>query len=393
MPSKRTLLFSIAFILLLALFSVPPALADEGQQASAAQPLTFFTSFPAQEIAIGESVTFPLVLRTASSPQTAHFEVRDLPDGWTTTFKGGGHVIEAAYVEPENDTKVDLRVDPPTDVAPGTYHFTVTAQGDSGNVDLPIELVVKEKLPPSLSLKVDLPTLKGTPSTTFRYNATLKNEGDEDMSVNLVADAPSGLQVSFKLSGQEVTDIPLAANESKRLDIEVKPFGDLSAGQYPVNVLAQGGEAQASTTVTAEVTGQPDLQVSAPDGRLSGEAYVGESTGLKLIVQNTGTAAVHNIKLTASPPNGWKVDFAPTQIADLEGGKQVEVTANVQPSNQAIAGDYVVTVRAQSDDGANKSADFRITVLTSTLWGITGVGLIAIAVVVVGLAVMRFGRR
>jgi uncharacterized membrane protein len=344
-------------------------------------------------MAIGESVTFPLVLRTDASPQIARFELKDLPDGWTATFKGGGRVIEAAYVEPDNDTKVDLRADAPADVKPGTYHFAVLAQADRDAMELPIELVVKDKLPPNLSLKVDLPTLKGSPSTTFRYNATLKNEGDQDMSVNLVADAPSGMQVSFKLSGQEVTDIPLTANESKRVDIEAKPYVDLPAGQYPVNVLAQSSEAQASIQVTAEVTGQPDLQVSAPDGRLSGEAYVGDTTPLKLMVQNNGSAPVRDIKLAASQPNGWQVEFEPKQVAELAAGKQVEVAANVQPADQAIAGDYVVTVRAQPEDGASKSADFRITVLTSTLWGITGVGLIAIAVVVVGLAVMRFGRR
>jgi uncharacterized membrane protein len=32
-------------------------------------------------------------------------------------------------------------------------------------------------------------------------------------------------------------------------------------------------------------------------------------------------------------------------------------------------------------------------VRTSTMWGIVGVGIIAVAVVIVGLAVMRFGRR
>jgi uncharacterized membrane protein len=393
MRPKLSLLLSIAFITVLTLVGAGMAQAQEGEQARVTRGLMFFTSYPAQEMAIGEGITFPLVLRTDDAPQTARFELNDLPDGWTATFKGGGRVIEAAYVEPDNDTKVDLRVDAPAEVKPGSYQFTVIAQGERDLLELPIELVVKDKLPPGLSLKVDLPTLKGSPSTTFRYNATLKNEGDQDMSVNLVADAPSGLQVSFKLSGQEVTDIPLAANESKRVDIEAKPYLDLPAGQYPVNVLAQSSEAQASIQVTAEVTGQPDLQVSAPDGRLSGEAYVGDTTPLKLVVQNNGSAPVRDIKLSASQPNGWQVEFEPGQIAELDAGKQVEVTANVQPADQAIAGDYVVTVRAQPEDGASKSADFRITVLTSTLWGITGVGLIAIAVVVVGLTVMRFGRR
>jgi uncharacterized membrane protein len=53
----------------------------------------------------------------------------------------------------------------------------------------------------------------------------------------------------------------------------------------------------------------------------------------------------------------------------------------------------MVTVRAKPAQGATEIAEFRITVKTSTLWGIVGVGLIAVAVAVVGFAVMRFGRR
>jgi uncharacterized membrane protein len=258
---------------------------------------------------------------------------------------------------------------------------------------LPVELTVAEKLPPSMDLSVELPTLKGGPDATFRYNATLKNEGDQDMTVNLVADTPLGFQVDFKLSGQDVTSIPLAANESKKLSVEAKAFPDTPAGTYPINILAQGNDTQATLDLTAEVTGQPELTVTAPDGRLSGQAYVGNVTSLKLVVQNNGSAPARNIELSASSPNGWQVDFEPKQLADVEAGKQVEVTANLHPADQAIAGDYVVTVRAKPEEGPTKSADFRITVLTSTMWGIVGVGLIAVAVVVVGLAVMRFGRR
>ena len=53
----------------------------------------------------------------------------------------------------------------------------------------------------------------------------------------------------------------------------------------------------------------------------------------------------------------------------------------------------MVTLRAQSENAPSESAEFRVTVLTSTMWGMVGIGLIAVAVVVVGLAVMRFGRR
>jgi len=53
----------------------------------------------------------------------------------------------------------------------------------------------------------------------------------------------------------------------------------------------------------------------------------------------------------------------------------------------------MVTFRAQPEGGSHESAEYRVTVRTSTLWGLVGVGLIAVAVVVVGAAVTRFGRR
>jgi uncharacterized membrane protein len=398
MIRRSWILLFIPLLLLILVVGGPPVLAQEGQQQeggqpATTQPLVLFTRYPSQEMAIGDNVTFELVLRTGTTPQVVRLEAQDLPEGWTASFRGGGKVVQSAYVEPENETKVDLRLEPPSDVAAGVYSLAVVARSEDEEVELPLELTVKDKLPPSLGLDVELPTLRGTPSTTFRYNVTLKNDGDEDLTVNLVAEAPQGFQVNFQLTGQDVTSVPLAADESKRLNVEVKLFPDTPAGTYQVNVLAQGGEAQATTTLTAEVTGQPEMSVTAPDGRLSGQAYVGQVTPLKLIVQNAGSAPARNVELTASQPAGWKVEFDPAQIAEIPSGEQVEVTANIQPAEQAIAGDYVVTVRARPEDGPNDEAQFRITVLTSTLWGMVGVGLIAVAVAVVGLAVVRFGRR
>jgi uncharacterized membrane protein len=145
--------------------------------------------------------------------------------------------------------------------------------------------------------------------------------------------------------------------------------------------------------LTAEVTGQSQLLVTAPDGRLSGQANAGRETPLKVVVRNNGSAPARGIELTSSAPNGWAVSFEPQQIAEVPADQQVEVTANIRPADNAVAGDYMVTVRATPADGAVKSADFRITVMTSTLWGVVGIILIAIAVGVVAMAVMRFGRR
>ena len=388
--------FAIILLAALTLFALSDVqvLAQGGDRPQGNGPgLVLFAKYPSQEAAIGETVTFDLTLQAESEAQTVSLEVEGLPEGWTATFRGGGKVVRAVYVQPGRDASVDLRIETPDDVQAGAYDFSVVARGLAGDVSLPLEIAIQEKLPPRLRLEVDLPTLRGSSNTTFRYNVTLKNEGDEEISVNLIANAPAGFQVSFKLSGQDVTSVPLGANETKRINVEARAYTELPAGQYPIDVLAQGGDAQATTTLIAEVTGQPDLNITGVDGRLSGQAYAGRETTLKIVVQNTGTAPARGVELSASQPSGWKVEFDPQQIPEIPSGEQVEVTAKIMPSQQAIAGDYIVTVRARPEDGSTESAEFRITVRTTTLWGVVGIALIAVAVFVVALAVMRFGRR
>jgi uncharacterized membrane protein len=406
-PRMLTLLISLALFAFIApsnVMALSNGMAPSNAMAQGEQPPTdtpptdtpdpaLFTAYPSQVIGLGETANFNLKLRAGASPETLSLEMKTLPDGWTATFRGGGNIVESVYVEPGTDSSVELRLEPPADEQPGDYQFLAVASGANTEIDLPLTLTIKEKLPPKLSLSTELPTLKGTPTTTFRYSATLKNEGDEDLSVNLVSDAPNFFQVNFTLAGQDVTNIPLGAGESKSLSIEAQPIGSVPAGTYPINIQAQGGDVNASLPLMAEVTGQSKLTVTAPDGLLSGQAYTGRTTALKVTVQNTGSAPAQGIEMSSTEPTGWSIDFSPKQIPEIPAGEQVEVTANVRPADKAVAGDYMVTIQAKPADGATQSADFRITVLTSTLWGVVGIALIAVALGVVAIAVTRFGRR
>ncbi len=66
--------------------------------------------------------------------------------------------------------------------------------------------------------------------------------------------------------------------------------------------------------------------------------------------------------------------------------------ALVTPPEKAIAGDYVDTFTA-STRGENGTTHFRVAVTTSTMWGIVGVGIIGVALLIMVGAVVRFGRR
>lgn len=381
-----------SLVLFTLVYPLPIRAQEETPQTS--QPLlTISTPYPSQVIGIGETITLDINLEVGEEAQIVQLSVEGLPEGWVATFRGGGQVIQSAYVKPGNEASIDLRLEPPANLEPGTLTITVIGRSRVATAELPIELTVKEKLPPRLTFEVELPRLRGNPSTTFRYNVTLKNEGDEDLTVNLVAQSAGFFEVAFKLSGQDVTSVPIGAGESERLSVEAKPFSGLPAGSYLIQVIAQGSEAEATLELLAEVTGQPDLQVTAPDGRLSGQANAGRESPIKVIVRNNGTAPARDIELSSSEPAGWSVRFEPDRIAELAVDQQVEVTAHVRPADKAVAGDYILTVNARPSEGSTKSADFRITVVTSTLWGVVGVALIAVALGVVILAVMRFGRR
>jgi len=394
---RRSWTLSAVMALLLALGLASPVLAqDTDEPLERPATVTAFAEYPIRVVAAGDSVTFDVTLRGGAEPKTLYLSVEGLPEGWEATFRGGGDVIEAAHVDAEGQTEVELRVEPSADVAVDTYNFNAVVGGASETIKVPLGVVVREKVPPSLSFEVELPTLKGKASTTFRYDATLRNDGNEELSINLLAEAPEGFQVSFKLTGKDVSSFPVGPGETKRLDVEVEPPDDAPGDTYEIDVMAQGGTAQASTTLVADVTevaGEPTLDVTGSGGRLSGEAFVGKETPLEIIVRNTGTAAARNVTMSASEPSGWSVEFQPEEIGQIPPDSHAEVTAKVKPAEKAVAGDYEITVRARPEDGSSDSAEFRITVRTSTMWGIVGVAIIAVAVVIVGLAVMRFGRR
>ncbi|BAL07303.1 MULTISPECIES: COG1470 family protein [Bradyrhizobium] len=141
-----------------------------------------------------------------------------------------------------------------------------------------------------------------------------------------------------------------------------------------------------------EVTGEPQLRMVGPQERLSGDAVAGEESNFTFSLVNGGSAPATDIEMSASPPSGWSVTFEPKQIGSIAPNQTREVNVKIKPSERAVAGDYMVTLRS-GGGGLSESVQFRTTVRTSTIWGVAGLGVIAAAVLVLGGAVMRYGRR
>lgn len=393
--NRQSFLSLVGFVSILALLFLAPvtALAQDTTPTAAVQPFMVYTAYPSLIIGFGETVDVPLKVR-GGTPQTVTLELGSLPQGWTATFRGGSQIVSAVFVDGQNESSVDLRLEPPADVKAGSYNMLVSASGENEKSQLPLSITIKEKLPPRLSLTVNgLPLQQGSPSGTYNFSADLKNEGDEDLVVALSATQPQNLQITVQNVGQQVNQIQLPANTTQSLTIQASPLVNLDAGKYPFTVTATAGDVKATLDLTVEVVGTGSLSVTSPDGNLSGQAYAGQENPLQIVLDNTGTAPLRGVALTSSAPTGWSVTFDQTQVAEIPAGQKVNVTARIKPAQNAVAGDYMVTINAQPLDSKQESADFRLTVRTSTIWGIAGIGLIALAVAAVGVAVVRFGRR
>jgi len=396
-PSK--LLAAAVLAIGLGIGATPPASAQSaattaGQQAPTGLWLT--TRYPDFSAQAGKDVSVDLTLSNHGlPPQRVTFGLDGLPTGWTWEIDGGGKPVRAAIAGVDSAVDLTLKLKPPADAgADKPVAFTLSGKGDGQSLSLPLSVTLTKTEPAKLTMDPKLPALRGTAKSAFDFDVTLKNQGQEDTTVNLLSKAPDGFQVTFKegYGSQELTSLPLKAGESKDLKVAVQPPDSTQAGQYPVEVAAAAGDISANAKLVLDITGRPTVALTGPEGRLSGDATAGQERTFTFTVQNSGSAPARDVALSATPPSGWKVAFNPEKVDDIEPGQTASVAVSMTPSQQAIAGDYMVSVRANGP-GASDSANFRVTVRTSTLWGVTGLAIIGIAVLVLGFAVARYGRR
>lgn len=357
--------------------------------------LYLMSDYPAITVRPGTTSNIPLRLQNYGlSPQRYQVSVAGVPSGWTATLLGGGQPVGAAMPAPDGSVALQLRLDVPAGSDLSAHTLTVKAEGQGSGAELPIAVSLAKELPAKLTVKSSLPSLRGSPKSNFDFTLSIKNDSGRNLIASFAAEAPANFETSFTeaYGTQELSSIPIDAGQSKDVKLKVRPPSTLDAGHFPVKVTVKAEDASASTELALDVVGEPQLQISGRDGLLSARAVAGKQSSIPIVVTNTGTAPAENITLAGTAPSGWKVTFEPATIDRLVPGKDTEVQALLTPSDKSLAGDYQTTIRATSR-GESASSQFRITVTTSTVWGVAGAGVIGVALLLMLGAVVRFGRR
>ena len=125
---------------------------------------------------------------------------------------------------------------------------------------------------------------------------------------------------------------------------------------------------------------------------LSTDITAGDTKRIELVVKNTGSSDLKDIKLSANKPVDWEVSFEPSSITKLAAGSSTSVVALLKASKKALPGDYVTKMEAKTPE-VNASADFRISVKTPMIWGWLGIFIIIAVLGGVYYLFRKYGRR
>ena len=302
-------------------------------------------------------------------------------------------MIDAVETNGTDAGTVRLDLDVPAD-ATGTTVLTLKGTTSTSSVDLGLEVRVEANATGDLKLNTDFPSLKGPSTQTFNFNLTLANATPEDLTFSVNAQGPTGWTVQANLTGQaQAASAVVKAGSSSGVTVSATPPVGAAAGTYELQVVAVAGERTIKGTLTVEVTGTYTLSMDTSDGRLNGHGAAGSVSPLAIVLTNSGTAEITNVKLTGTGPGKWDITFDQPTIASIAAGQSVTVTAQVKPSGDAIAGDYTVTISASGDPAARDSLEIRYTVETSVIWGVVGAALIVAIGAGVWWVFQRYGRR
>lgn len=365
-----------------------------GHTQTFANSLVLYTPYTGISVTPGEEISYNVdVINDTGEIQHVSFGVEELPKGWDYSIRAGGKSIQQLSIRAKQAEEITIEVSVPLEIEKGNYQFNLVAKSKSGvSSNLPFLIEVSEEGTFKTEFATDQPNLEGHADSDFSYTTTLKNQTAEDQHYGLSAKTPEGWSVQFKADGSSVTSVTIEPNETKNIIVDVIPAENVIADTYTIPVTASSGSATEEIELETVITGKYSIGLTTPTGNLSSNVVAGGDKTVELVVNNEGTVELTDVTLSANTPPNWEVSFNHDSISTLGAGEQATVKATITAPDDAIAGDYVTTFSASSPE-VSSDASFRISVKTSTMWGIFAIAIIIGVVGGLYLIIRKYGRR
>ena len=361
-----------------------------GGTAFAAGPIELYTPLTHITASPGQNINYAVdVINNTEEIQRVGVRVSNMPDGWEYTLKSSGFGITEISVMPGDQQEVQLGLEVPFAIQEGLYRFSLDT--DKG-VSLPLTINIDETSTFRTELTTDQPNLEGASDASFTYTVKLENKTAEKQTYALRHGAPPGWDVAFVSSGKNVSSVVAEPNTSESITVNVTPATLVRADTYKIPIEAANASTGASVELEAVITGTYALDLTTDNELLSTELTAGKSKKINLVLKNTGTSELRDIKLSSSRPSGWEITFEQDEKIHIPAGDSTTIAATITSSSKAIAGDYVAAITASNPE-VSESASFRIAVKTSVLWGWLGILIIVGVFGGIFYLFRKYGRR
>jgi len=345
---------------------------------------------------IGRSIYFPLTITNNGEVDEIVDLLGVVPSGWSISFVTGSNmVVQSLYLASGQSESLTIKVVPSKAAVVGNYLVVVNAVSEDqilwDSLDLRVNLREATSDVEIISTFTDV-TVEAGANINFRI--TIWNKGETDALFLLtVLSVPQNWKTVFTSDDIEISSALVTAGESLTLQLEVTPPRTVETGEYPIIVYTESDDGLITKQIDLKVNVVGSYEMDLELSTLYKTLTIGESVEFTAKVTNQGNSPITTIYLDTVVPEDWETTTTPAQVSTLAPRESVTFTVVADTPADTVAGDYLLTVQALSDQTESEEVDLRATAKASTSWGFIGIGLAGIAVIGLIIAFTRFKRR
>lgn len=210
----------------------------------------FTTEQPNMEGAANSSFTFNTELKNRTAEKQLYALRANAPRGWNVSFKPNYKQATSASIVPNATANISIEIDPPDQLAAGTYKIPVQAATRTTSARLDLEVVITG------SYEMELTTPRGVLSAGItagdeeRVELQVKNTGSAELTdIQLSASKPANWDVTFEPAKID----RLEPGKTAQAFATIKAAKKAIAGDYVTNLRAKTPEATSEAAFRVSV--------------------------------------------------------------------------------------------------------------------------------------------
>lgn len=209
------------------------------------------------EGAASTAFTFNATLSNETADTQLYALKSEAPPGWDVTFKANYKQVASVSADPNQQQNLTISVDPPDQVAAGTYDIPVYASTNQTSAYMPLQVVITGSYGMKLSTPSGLLSTDISAGGDKKLKLTVQNTGSAMLKkIKMSFSAPTNWDVTFDPKQIDV----LAPGKQADVFATIKADKDAIAGDYMTDLQAK----------TAETSSKAEFRVSVRTSMLWG---------------------------------------------------------------------------------------------------------------------------